>query len=175
MPRMTKLHRRSWPEQFNPSWGPSPSVPGGMPGRSQERPEHRRNEIVDRLGLAISFPIGLGIVAKGLAEIRSEADRHLDGRAARPDEERSVLAIGTKAVAAADQARALRNEDRAPGGAVADILSDLSDDQPRQIGVEARDQAGRVIVPALRVQGEGPACNGCILSIVARSLQSRRS
>src|SRR3546814_1578558 len=48
-----------------------------------------------------------------------------------------------RSVVAADQPRALRNEERASGRAVVDALGHLGGDQPRQVGPQPREQARR--------------------------------
>src|SRR3546814_2210372 len=60
-----------------------------------------------------------------------------------PDDLRTRLAERGFAVVAADQPRALRNEERASGRAVVDALGHLGGDQPRQVGPQPREQARR--------------------------------
>src|SRR3546814_21066658 len=68
-----------------------------------------------------------------------------------PHDERAALPERDVAIVAADQRRALRDQQRPPRHTIIDILRDLRGDQPRAARIEARDQARGD--DAARVQG----------------------
>ena len=68
-----------------------------------------------------------------------------------PHHERAFLAERHDTVVAADEARALRDQENPPGHAVLDILRHLRGDEPRQVGVQPGDEAGADDTPAITV------------------------
>ena len=66
-----------------------------------------------------------------------------------PHHERAFLAERHDTVVAADQARALRDQENPPGHAVLDILRHLRGGEPRQVGVQPGDEAGADDTPAI--------------------------
>lgn len=87
---------------------------------------------------------GHGAEVEGIAIWKNQAT---------PDDERSDLTIGHLSIIAADEARALGDEDKATGGVVVDWSAHLGDHLAWQVGVDGGEEGGGDDRPGLDFVG----------------------